>query len=122
MGGFLSTYFVETYGGKAVLINPAVEPFNLLKAYMGQHVNPYTGEVFVIDEGSVDKLLKLNKDTVQGSPNYLVYLQKEDETLDYQLAEKKYGCSRCVTEEGGNHSFVGLENHLDDMITFLSED
>jgi predicted esterase YcpF (UPF0227 family) len=120
MGGFLSTYFVETYGGKAVLVNPAIEPFKLLKDYFGEHTNHYTDEVFTIDKNSVAQLLKLHKITKKGDPNYLVYLQKEDETLDYHLAEMKYGSDRCIVEEGGNHSFVGLEKYLSDIIRFLS--
>jgi predicted esterase YcpF (UPF0227 family) len=119
MGGFLSTYFVETYGGKAVLVNPAVEPFKLLKNYFGEHTNPYTDEVFTIDKNSVAQLIKLNKITKKNDPNYLVYLQKEDETLDYRLAEMKYGSDRCIVEDGGNHSFVGLDKYLSDIIGFL---
>ena len=120
MGGFLSTYCVETFGGKAVLVNPAVEPFNLLKEYFGEHLNPYTGEVFSIDQSSVSQLLQLHKRIKKNNPNYLVYLQKKDETLDYRLAETKYGADCCTIEEGGNHSFIGLENHLSDIIRFLS--
>jgi hypothetical protein len=120
MGGFLSTYFVETYGGKAVLVNPAVEPFKLLKEYFGEHTNPYTDEVFTIDQNSVEQLLQLHKITKNNDPNYLVYLQKEDETLDYNLAEMKYGSDCCIVEEGGNHSFVGLERYLSDIVGFLT--
>ncbi|MFT5541313.1 MAG: putative esterase YcpF (UPF0227 family) [Glaciecola sp.] len=121
MGGFLSTFCVETYGGKAVLINPAVEPFNLLVDYFGHHQNPYTGEDFTIDENSVAQLQKLNRTTKINNPNYLVYLQTADETLDYQLAVNKYGKDRCVVEDGGNHSFVGLDKHLDSILDFLLE-
>ena len=42
MGGYFSSYLLERYGGKAVLINPAVQPYNLLADYLGEHVNPYT--------------------------------------------------------------------------------
>ncbi|MFT7260833.1 MAG: putative esterase YcpF (UPF0227 family) [Glaciecola sp.] len=119
MGGFLSTYFVETYGGRAVLVNPAIEPFELLNDYFGEHTNPYTDEVFTIDKNSVAQLLQLHKITKKSDPNYLVYLQKEDETLDYHLAEMKYGSDRCIIEDGGNHSFVGLEKYLSDIIKFL---
>jgi predicted esterase YcpF (UPF0227 family) len=48
-------------------------------------------------------------------------LQTADETLDYQLAVNKYGKDRCVVEDGGNHSFVGLDKHLDSILDFLLE-
>jgi predicted esterase YcpF (UPF0227 family) len=120
MGGFLSTHFVETYGGKAVLINPAVEPFNLIKNYLGQHINPYTGEVFNIDQNSVEQLLRLSTATLANASNYLVYLQKGDEVLDYRLAVRKYGSNQCVVESGGNHSFRDLDRHLNSIIEFLN--
>ncbi|WP_412970896.1 YqiA/YcfP family alpha/beta fold hydrolase [Glaciecola sp. MF2-115] len=122
MGGYLSTYFVETYGGKAVLINPAVEPFELIEDYKGLHTNPHTGEVFTIDQYSVDKLRQIYKKIQVNDPKYLVFLQKGDEVLDYRLAEKKYGSHRCNIENGGNHGFLGLENHLNDTIEFLLQE
>jgi len=119
MGGFLATHFIEKHGGKAVLVNPAVEPFKLLKNYFGEHTNPYTGELFTIDESNVEQLRDLYRQTKKNDSNYLVYLQKGDETLDYRLAKDKYGSDCCIVEEGGDHSFVGLENHLRDIFRFI---
>jgi len=53
-------------------------------------------------------------------PNrYKVMLQTDDETLDYRLAESKYAKSNLLIEEGGDHSFVGYENHLPAIAEFL---
>ena len=49
LGGFLSTFMVEKYSGKAVLINPAVRPFELLGDFLGEHVNPYTQQHFSLE-------------------------------------------------------------------------
>jgi len=35
LGGYYATYLVETYGGRAVLINPAIDPHVGLRAYVG---------------------------------------------------------------------------------------
>ncbi|MDT0593364.1 YqiA/YcfP family alpha/beta fold hydrolase [Glaciecola petra] len=119
MGGFLSTYCVEKYGGKAVLINPAVEPFNLLSAYIGQHVNPYTDEKFVIHSGHLSKLKGASTEYLKSPKAYFTLLQKGDETLDYRLAAKKYAKAKLVIEDGGNHSFVDYHKHLPDIFKFL---
>lgn len=50
LGGYFSSYLLEKFGGKAVLINPAVRPFELLKDYLGEQKNPYTGEVYQVTE------------------------------------------------------------------------
>ena len=119
MGGFLSTYFSEKLGCKAVLINPAVEPFELLQEYFGQHQNPYTSERFKVDESTVEMLRNLNIEKLNSLQNYLVLLQTGDETLDYRLAEQKYGRDCCRIEQGGTHAFEQFDKHLDEISSFL---
>lgn len=122
MGGYLSTFLIEKFSGKAVLINPAVKPYELLQGFIGEHTNPYTGEVFHIVESDINVIEKLDAKELRHAPAYKVLLQTEDETLDYRLAETKYASSTLVVEEGGDHSFVGFENHLPDIADFLLND
>ncbi len=119
MGGFLSTYCVEKYGGKAVLINPAVEPYHLLSDYMGAHLNPYTGERFTIHSGHLQLLREIDTPVIKQAKNYFVLLQTGDETLDYRMALAKYRGAKIQLESGGDHSFQGYENHLTDIFSFL---
>ena len=122
MGGYLSTFLIEKFSGKAVLINPAVKPYELLQGFIGEHTNPYTGEVFHIVESDINVIEKLDAKELRHAPAYKVLLQTEDETLDYRLAETKYASSTLVVEEGGDHSFIGFENHLPAIADFLLND
>lgn len=122
MGGFLSTHFVEKLGGKAVLINPAVKPFELLEDYLGPHTNPYTQQNFELSEQHIDDLISLNTHEIAQPKCYRVYLQTGDETLDYRLAQGKYQGGQLVIEKGGDHSFQGFEQHLSDIFSFLLAD
>jgi len=119
MGGYLSTYLIEKFHGKAVLINPAVRPYELLRNFIGEHENPYTKERFRIVESDMAVIQKLEAVQLKRPDAYTVMLQTQDETLDYRLAEAKYAQSRLVVEEGGDHSFVGYEAHLPAMAAFL---
>ncbi|MCW8090544.1 YqiA/YcfP family alpha/beta fold hydrolase [Alteromonas sp. ASW11-130] len=119
MGGFLATWLVEKFGGKAVLINPAVKPFELLQDYLGSHINPYSKESFTLDEEDITFLRQLDTPAVTQPSRYRVMLQTGDETLNYKDAESKYQHSLLVIEEGGDHSFQGFENHLDEIARFL---
>lgn len=119
MGGFLSTYAVERYGGKAVLVNPAVKPHELLIDYLGAHENPYSAERFFIHKGHLSALKALGQQTLKQPQNYLVLLQTGDETLDYRQATEKYAQSHLQVEAGGDHSFVGYEDWLAKIIDFL---
>jgi predicted esterase YcpF (UPF0227 family) len=124
MGGFLSTYFIEKYahlqGGKAVVVNPAVAPYNLLKNYQGQHVNPYSQEHFTISPASIEHLHDFDTPKLTMPNRYMVLLQSGDETLDYRLAMSKYKGANITLEEGGNHSFVNFDEYLPQIFRFLN--
>lgn len=119
MGGFLATYLVERYGGRAVLVNPAVAPAKLLAEYLGVHINPYTQEQITLTEAHLHYLMRMDV-AINASPQrYKVLLQQGDETLDYRLAEEKYAGATMLIEQGGNHSFVDYAKHLPQIMDFL---
>lgn len=122
LGGFLSTYMCEKYGGKAVLINPAVKPFELLADYLGEHINPYTQEHFTLQSKHVDDLVTLDTAKVTSPARYWTLLQTADETLDYRLAESKYQGGKMTIEEGGDHSFQNFQRFLPDIFRFLLQE
>lgn len=124
MGGYLSTLLLETYAkdypnSKAVLINPAIESFNLFKHYLGRHVNPYTGEVFYLNQDQISVIESINQAKLHDYSKYLVLLQSGDETLDYKLAVNKHTQARCVVEQGGDHRFVNYQEHLPNIFSYL---
>ena len=119
MGGYLSTYLIEKFGGKAVLVNPAVRPYELLQNYLGEHVNPYTDEGFSIVPSDIDILKQLDTTRLNNPSAYRVMLQTDDETLDYRQAEQKYAQSQLIIEQGGDHSFVDYSRHLPAIADFL---
>ena len=47
-------------------------------------------------------------------------LQTGDETLDYRQAVEHYAGADVYIEEGGDHSFVNYEAHLDGIMAFLN--
>jgi predicted esterase YcpF (UPF0227 family) len=122
LGGFLSTFMIEKYSGKAVLINPAVRPFELLGDFLGEHINPYTQQPFLLENKHIDELRQLNTPTLQATSNYWVLLQTADETLDYRQAETKYQEHKVTIEQGGDHSFQDFQRFLPDIFRFLLQD
>ncbi|GAC19052.1 YqiA/YcfP family alpha/beta fold hydrolase [Paraglaciecola arctica] len=122
LGGFLSTYMVEKYSGKAVLINPAVRPFELLGDFLGEHINPYTGQPFLLENSHIEELRQLDTPTLDPKSDYWVLLQTADETLDYRQAETKYQDYKVTIEQGGDHSFQDFQRFLPDIFRFLLQD
>lgn len=122
LGGFLATFLVENYGGKAVLVNPAVKPYRVLAEYLGEHLHPYTNETFVLDESHMQYLKTMDTPAIKDPSCYWALLQTGDETLDYREAEEKYRASKLTIEEGGDHAFQGYERYLPEIVKFLFEE
>lgn len=118
LGGFYSTCLAKHFGCKAALINPAVRPDVLLKKYLGENTNYNTAETWVLDESHIEQLRKMDIETITHPERYLLMLQKGDETLDYRQALEKYKKCPLILEEGGDHSFVGFENHIEHLLKF----
>lgn len=118
LGGFYATWLAERFGSRAVLINPAVRPHELLEKYLGENVNYYTSERWILNQSHIQQFRELEVEYVTNHDRYLVLLQTGDETLDYQHAATKYADCNMIIEQGGNHSFVDFEKHIDKLLGF----
>ncbi len=119
LGGFFATNLVERYGYRAVLINPAVAPHELIQEYLGENRNLHTGQRYLLQAEHADQLRAMAVNRFQHPERYWVLLQAGDETLDFRLAAKKYYRSACVIEQGGDHSFVHFERWIPAILDFF---
>ncbi|GHE84312.1 YqiA/YcfP family alpha/beta fold hydrolase [Thalassotalea profundi] len=118
LGGYFSTYLSEKYQYPAVIINPAVRPFELLNDYLGEQTNPYTNEVYTVTEQYIDDLKALEQQEIT-KKHYLVMVQTGDEVLDYQQAVNKYQQCQLIVQQGGDHSFVNYSELLPKIAQFF---
>src|SRR5205823_11535919 len=111
LGGFYATHLVETDGGRAVLINPAIDPHIGLRAYLGPQKNLYTGEAYELTEAHLAQwqALYAKKITPQ---RYLLLVETGDEVLDYRRAVERYAGAAQVVVQGGDHSLQSFPQHL----------
>ncbi|MDF0534084.1 esterase YqiA [Shewanella yunxiaonensis] len=119
LGGYFASWLVQHYGGRAVLVNPAVKPYELFEDYLGPQVNPYTGEHYELLPEHQQQLRQFDTPVILNPDRFLVLLQTADEVLDYRQALAKYHCCEMLLEAGGNHSFVGYGDKLDTVSRFL---
>lgn len=120
LGGYLSTWLNAHYGFKAVVVNPAVKPYELLSDYLGEQVNPYTNEHYVLEEKHIDELKQLDVAAISKPSDFWLLQQTEDEVLDYRQAVAKFQGAKQTVEEGGDHSFVDFERYPQKIIEFLA--
>ncbi len=118
LGGYFSTYLSEKFGLSAVLINPAVRPFDLLHDHLGEQQNPYTDEVYQVTEQHLQQLKTLFCEKIS-QKRYMVMVQTGDEVLDYQQAVERYCDSQLIIQQGGDHSFVNYQQMLPTISKFF---
>lgn len=122
LGGYYATWLAEKYDLRAVLVNPAVEPYHLIDHYLDQELKNYhTEDTFRLDSSHIEQLRALEVDGLQCPANYWLMVQTGDETLDYRKAVAKYQDCRQLVEEGGDHSFQNFERWLPDIFTFFTD-
>lgn len=119
LGGYLSTWLNAKFGFRAVLVNPAVKPYELLASFLGEQENPYTQERYVLDESHIQELIALDVHELQSPQDFWLLQQTEDEVLDYRQAVEKYADSKQTVEKGGDHSFIDFERYPAQIIEFL---
>lgn len=118
LGGYYATWLAEQYDCRAVLINPAVKPYDLLENYLGNNENFYTGENYELTSEHIAQLRRFEVPRISKPDRYLLMLQTGDEVLDYKLAIEKYPAVPSIVEEGGGHEFFGFDRHLETVLAF----
>ena len=118
LGGFYTIYLAQKYGLKAVLINPSIFPYETLKMTLGTPPNFYDGSHFEWKESHLEMLRKYETN-ITHHKDFFLLVQKGDDVLDYREALNKLPNAKTVAEEGGDHSFLGIENYFDEMEEFL---
>ncbi|AXN31460.1 esterase YqiA [Vibrio coralliilyticus] len=119
LGGYLSMWLNRQFGFKAVVVNPAVKPYELLADYLGEQENPYTHQRYVLESVHIDELKALDTPIIKQAKDFWLLQQTEDEVLDYRQAVEKFLGAKQTVEEGGDHSFVNFERYPQQIIEFL---
>jgi len=124
MGGFYAQYLAHAYNKPYLMINPALDPMSLFIDYEGEHTNPYTGEKILVNQQYRDDIKEYYQHPSQEIPSLLL-LDKGDEIIPYELAERLYGLKtqyhKTLVFEGGDHAFEHLEDSRGVIKQFVQE-
>ena len=118
LGGYYATWLNREHNIPAVLINPAVRPWELLEGHLGPQRRWCDGVPFEFTPEHAAQLQALYRPQLRPDERYLVLLQSGDEVLDYRAAATYYGDHDCLIEAGGNHRFENLADYLPAIDTF----
>jgi predicted esterase YcpF (UPF0227 family) len=117
LGGYYATWLAEKHGAKAVLLNPAVRPYELLSAHLGVQQNLYSGERYEFTARHVEELRALEVASITPA-RYLLVAATGDEVLDYRRALDRYRGCRTILVEGGDHGLSTFADHVDAVLDF----
>lgn len=118
LGGFYATYAAELSGARAVLLNPACAPWEVVEERLGEIFEGPDGPVAV--EASFADGLRAMALPPTRPGRYFVILSTGDEVLDWRQAARKYRGFSMHVIEGGDHVLTGFERLLPLIETFLA--
>jgi predicted esterase YcpF (UPF0227 family) len=118
LGGFYATHAAERLGAQAVLVNPAVRPFDDLAPYRGRQVNLYTGAAFEVTDDHFRELRALAVERVTRPERYWLLAQSGDEVLDYRQAVRFYAGAWQYVQGGGDHAYVRFDAVVPAILRF----
>jgi predicted esterase YcpF (UPF0227 family) len=108
----------ERYGIKAVLINPAVRPYENLVSYLGLQRNLYTGEEYELTREHFAELQALKVARITHPERYFLLVQTGDEILDWREAVAFYAGAWQLVQGGGDHAFRDFEAQIPAVLRF----
>ena len=115
MGGFTSEYLAMKTGSKAIMINPAISPSELLPQFIGVTENYETGQPYHWNQVHCDQYEKYEQQLESNNQriNRTILLDMADELIDSENTRSKYEeKATIVTYDGGSHSFEHMKQAL----------
>ena len=115
MGGFASEYLAMKTGCKAIMINPVINPSELLAQFIGESENYETAVAYDWAQAHCDQYAAYEKELANSTQKIsrTILLDRADELIDAQKTLDKYqNQANVVCYDGGSHSFEHTEESL----------
>ena len=118
LGGFYATHLAERFGARAVLINPAIRPYDDLRPFAGMQLNLHTGEAFEVTEAHFAALRALALPRITRPERYFLLARTGDEVLDWRVAVERYAGAHQYVLGGGDHGWTDFDAEIPAVLRF----
>jgi len=116
LGGFYAAVCAQALDCRAVLLNPALAPWDSLAASLGPqtafHADQGNQEPFEITAEHLAALREREPTGVTSPEKTLVVVEMGDELLDHRATRSKFAASPQIVVEGGNHDLASFPSHI----------
>jgi uncharacterized protein len=122
LGGYFATWAAERYGTRAVLINPAIRPYEQLEAFVGPQTNLYTGEPWELTPAHFSDLARFRVDRIAHPERFFLLVRTGDELLDWRQAVAHYAGAWQFVAGGGTHGWEDIDDEIASILRFAGCD
>jgi len=113
LGGFTSEYMAIKTGARAIMINPAISPSELLRQFIGVTENFEIKQDFDWNKAHCNQYQAYEDELNELQVFRLILLDMADEVIDSSITLEKYQeIAKVVTFEGGSHGFEHIEEAM----------
>jgi predicted esterase YcpF (UPF0227 family) len=118
LGGYYATYVAEQLGCRAVLLNPAIRPYDDLRGYLGPQPVYFSTATIEMKPEYLDELRAIDTPRITRPERYFLLAATGDELIDWRTMVAKYeGCRQHVIE-GSDHAISDFASYLDEVLAF----
>jgi predicted esterase YcpF (UPF0227 family) len=118
LGGYYATWLAEKLGCRAVLLNPAIRPYDDLRTHLGRQPVFFSDASIDMRPEYLDELLALDTPAITQPQRYFLVAATGDEVIDYRTMVGKYQGARQLVIDGSDHQITGFEQHVDAVLSF----
>ena len=117
LGGYYASWLAERVGCRAVLLNPAIRPYEHLFTEPGWHTD-YAGNVVEIRPEFADELRALATGPLTRLERYFLVAATGDQVIDYRDMLEQYAGCRTRLIAGSDHALSDFPAYLPEVLDF----
>lgn len=118
LGGYYATWLAEQLGCRAVLLNPAIQPYDDLRNFLGSQPVYFSDATIDMKPEYLDELAALDVPRISRPERYFLLAATGDEMIDWRTMVAKYAGCRQRVIEGSDHSISDFATYLDEVLAF----
>lgn len=118
LGGYYATWLAERTGCRAVLLNPAVAPYDDLRDHLGVQPVFFSEQTVEIKPEYLDELRALDTPAITRPERYFLIAATGDEVIDWRTMVAKYAGCRQRIIEGSDHQISDFADYVDEVLAF----
>jgi len=118
LGGYYATWVAERLGCRAVLLNPAVRPYQDLKDHLGRQPVFYSDATIDMKPEYLDELLALEVRAITVPERYFLIAATGDKLIDWRTMVARYPGCRHLVIEGSDHEISDFDRYAGEVLRF----